>query len=355
MDDTASSSIDPARSDWPRVYIVVLNWNGWSDTIECLESLFRISYPEFRVVVCDNGSTDASLETVKCWADGLLCPVIRKENPLRSLSIPPVPKPIPYIEYDRQLAELGGRFDMPEPPLILVQTGANLGFAGGNNVGLRYALARNRFNYIWLLNNDTVVAANALTELVATMRDCPDAGMCGSTILFYDAPNIIQRLGGATYYKWVGLSRGIGRSRRYEDIAHFQDVAQRLSFIAGSSILVRKRFLQEIGLMNEEYFLYYEELDWAVRSKNRYAMAYSRGSVVYHREGGTIGTKADPRLRSLQAEYYLKKNLILFTRKYFPRCLPTVGIVLLLTAVNRALIGRWDVTRMIFRILLTGR
>lgn len=124
-----------------KVYVIILNWNGWEDTIECLESVFRNIYPSYTVIVCDNGSHDGSLERIKLWAEGKLDVLVPSHNPLRPLSYPPVIKPIPYIEYYREDAEKGGIND-GKIPLVLIQTGGNLGFAGGNNVGLRYILAR---------------------------------------------------------------------------------------------------------------------------------------------------------------------------------------------------------------------
>jgi GT2 family glycosyltransferase len=137
---------------YPLTYILILNWNGWRDTIECLESVLRINYPNYRVIVCDNKSTDNSYDNIKGWAHGYLSVHTTESNPLRGLSFPPIPKPVPYEEYDHLLAEKGGKPQESEK-LILIQNGDNLGFAGGNNVGLRYAMARADFEYIWLLNN----------------------------------------------------------------------------------------------------------------------------------------------------------------------------------------------------------
>src|ERR1700694_2988487 len=115
--------------------VILLNWNGWKDTIECLESVFRLNSPDFRVVVCDNASADGSLEKIKQWARGEL--PAESANPLLShLTLPPFPKPILYCELTREEAESGTATH--SCPLTLIQNGANVGFAAGNNVGLRY-------------------------------------------------------------------------------------------------------------------------------------------------------------------------------------------------------------------------
>ena len=165
-----------APSNMPRVYIVLLNWNGWGDTIECLESLFRLRYPDYRVVVCDNGSEDGSIDRIRDWAEGRLDVWVPPRVEARSLSTPPVEKPIPYSEYG-QAAEAGGRSGV-DAPLVLIRTGGNLGFAGGTNVGLRYGLAKGDLDYAWILNNDTVSRSDALGHLVRRMELDSGVGFC---------------------------------------------------------------------------------------------------------------------------------------------------------------------------------
>src|ERR1035438_3867545 len=139
--------------------IIILNWNGWKDTIECLESVFRLDYPDFRVIVCDNNSHNDSLDKIKAWADGRL-PASQSNPELAYLTSPAVPKPIPYRELNREESESGGAFY--DARLVLIQNGLNLGFAGGTNVGLRYALGDKSCGFFWMLNNDTVVDSGAL-------------------------------------------------------------------------------------------------------------------------------------------------------------------------------------------------
>jgi GT2 family glycosyltransferase len=192
-----------------RAFIILLNWNGWGDTIECLESLFRSDFPDYRVIVCDNGSDDGSIAMIKAWAEGRL-DAFPALGPLRSLSFPPVAKPVKYLEYTKQEAEQGGDGDR-ESRLIIINNAANLGFAAGNNVALRYILARNDFYHVWLLNNDTVVQPDTLSRMVERMNEKSGAGMCGSTIHFYGRPDRVQALGGGWHCKWIGLPWHYGR------------------------------------------------------------------------------------------------------------------------------------------------
>ena len=194
-----------------KVYVLILNYNGWKDTIECLESILRNNYLCYQLIVIDNNSPNNSLRYIKAWAKGKMDIWIKPDNQLRDLSYPPVPKPLPYVQYSREEAEKGGNPILElktkrstnaalKYPLIFIQSGDNLGFAAGNNVGLRYALSINDFDYIWLLNNDTVVDKDALFQLIQKAEQYKNKGynigIIGSKLLYYENPKIIQGIAG---------------------------------------------------------------------------------------------------------------------------------------------------------------
>lgn len=340
-----------APSNVPRVYIVLLNWNGWGDTIECLESLFRLRYPDYRVVVCDNGSEDGSIDRIRDWADGRLDVWVPPRLEARSLSTPPVEKPIPYFEYGPAAAEAGGRSGV-DAPLVLIRTGGNLGFAGGTNVGLRYGLAKGDLEYAWILNNDTVSRSDALGHLVRRMELDTGVGFCGSTILSYTAPATVQALGGAAYNKWVGSNRHLGLFLNYPLVVDETEIEKRMRYVIGASMLVSRRLLEDVGLMCEDYFLYFEELDWATRAKGKFSLAYASKSVVYHKEGGTIGTKSDPMEKGFLSDYYSLRNRLVFTRKHHPVALPSVWLGLFVALARRLLRGQVDRAGMILQVIV---
>jgi GT2 family glycosyltransferase len=335
-----------------RVYVVVVNWNGWADTLECLESLFRTDHPEYRVLVCDNASTDGSLERIQAWAAGRLEAPVSPDSPLRRLSSPPVPKPVACAVHDARLGD--GPVTVGEGTrLELLAAPSNLGFAGGNNTALRLALSRDDFEYAWLLNNDTVVEPDALVRLLARMRARPEAGMCGSTLRFYEPPHDVQAYGGATYNRWLAVPRNVTRLGRGEDPA---DVESRLDYAMGASLLVSKAFLRDVGLMSEDYFLFFEELDWATRARGRYGLAYAPDSLVFHKGGLSTGlsrTRASP-----LAEYYMNRSRLVYARRHTPWALPSVFLWHVLAMGNS--IVRWRPARMgmlgrIYLDLLRGR
>ena len=328
-----------------RVYIILVNWNGWQDTIECLESVFRLDYPAYNVIVCDNASTDGSVEKIKAWANGNLD--ANTANPkLEILTTPAVPKPIPFRE--TSASECTALPGTQPSRLVLIHTGANLGFAGGNNIGLRYALSSGDLEFAWLLNNDTVVTSNALSEMVERMKERRDSGLCGSTLLEYENPDRVQALGGATYNNWMARSGHIGRGISKDDIPDPETVEAKMKYVIGASMLVRKSFLMDVGLMNESYFLYFEEIDWATRAKGRYALAYAPKSVVYHKEGTSVGTSYERKNRSRASEYYSSRGRMLFTRKYFPAASFVVACSLLAGGLFRYTSGNASGSQAVF-------
>ena len=335
-----------------RVYVVLVNFNSWRDTVECLETLFRSDFPDFRVLVCDNGSSDCSLEQLASWAEGNsdYRPPAGGLSRLRGSGLE---RPVRYASYQREEAEAGGD-PAEDAPLVLVDCGGNLGFAGGNNVGLRYALARGDLEFAWLLNNDTVVEPDAMSRLVQRLAEVPRAGLGASTLLHYGDPGRVQALGGGWYCKSLGLAWHLGRLGRWPRTVDREAVERRMSYPVGASVMVSRPFLQEVGLMCEEYFLYFEELDWVLRARGRFRMVYAPESIVYHKVGGSIGTSSNPGRKSLACDYWNARNRIFFTRRFFPRALPTVYLALLGTLLTRVLLGRWDRAAMLLRLLAGG-
>ncbi|MCR4399289.1 MAG: glycosyltransferase family 2 protein [Syntrophomonadaceae bacterium] len=340
----------------PEVYIVIVNWNGWKDTIECLESVQRLEYAAYTTVVVDNGSTDDSLSYIKDWAEGLL-PIDSQLVEYDASS-----KPVCWVEYERGEAEVGGCKDKEAWVhgstgafrLVLIRSNTNLGYAGGNNVGIRYALSAGSVDYVWLLNNDTVVAPNALRSLVTRMLENPRCGMCGSTLVYYDYPELIQARGGAVYSKWTSNHRHIGEFDEVKSECCVSDVEKLMDYVVGASLFVSRQFLEDVGLMSEDYFLYFEELDWATRAGHKWAMCYAPGSIVYHKEGATIGAGALRKERSALADYFNLRNRLVFTRKYYPYALPFVCLTVAGKALARMREGRWSDMRKLTGMIRKG-
>lgn len=246
------------------VYLVILNWNGWKDTIECVESCRKLSYPDVRILIVDNGSTDGS------------------EAILRE------------------------RF----PDIEFIQTGANLGFAGGNNVGIRYALEQGA-DYVWLLNNDTVVDDEALSALLRVAESDRKVGMVGSKILYHDNPRLLWYAGAVLDSE--SPYRPHHRGLREEDRGQYDAVCE-TGYITGCSLLARKEMMEAVGLLDEELFLYFEDVDWSARAKAAgWKLMYCPGSLVYHKVSLSVGGAASPTVL-----YYTARNRLYFVRRNFP-------------------------------------
>lgn len=278
----------------PRVAVVVLNWNGKDDTLACLDSLARVAYEPLDVLVVDNASSDDS------------------ETAIRTAF----------------------------PDLELIQTGRNLGYAGGNNVGIRRALELGA-DYIWILNNDTVVNPEAIDHLVARMESDPSLGICGSSLLYHDDPQIVQAYGGARYNRWTSRTRYLGQFESYDPEIDATAVELALDMVSGAAAFVRRAFVEEVGLMCEDYFLYFEEIDWATRARGRFGLGVAPKSVVWHKEGKSAGTHREEWKRSELADYYGIRNRFLFTRKHHPLLLPAMYLTLPAAILNRFRRRQW--------------
>ena len=309
-----------------KVYIIILNWNSWRDTIECLESVLRLDYDNYQVIVCDNASSDDSLNCICQWASGnITAPVAN--SALAYMTMPPFRKPVTVRSFTSPPREKV--HDQEKPSIWLIETGGNFGFAGGCNVGIRMALREGDCSYVWLLNNDTVVTPQSLSELVGAFNSEPSIGMAGSTIYRYYDPQIIQDYGGQGYNKWI--------ARISKPSAN--DIPRKMAYVCGCSMLVKSDLIHDIGLMGEQYFLYYEEIDWAVRSRGKYTLGYAPNSIIYHKEGASTGANSARSKGSFLAERYSFRNRILFTRKYHPWMIPSVLAGVVLAVLFRAASG----------------
>lgn len=305
----------------PPVHVVLLNWNGWRDTIECLESLFRLDYPELRIVVCDNGSTDGSVEHIIAWAEG------REEAPAPRVPIArdrPIARPVPCAVLDRDTAERGGTAG--DPALVIVRTGANLGFAGGNNVGLRYVLAREKTGHAWILNNDVVVAPDSLRRMVKIAeREAP--AVVGGTLLEYHRPDRVETVGGGRVLPWAGFPTHTTRAERPR-VGTPGAEPVRVDFISGGCLLAPVEALRAVGLIDERYFLYCEDTDWSFRAVAAgWKLRWDPGAIVWHKGGGTVGHG------SVRHDYYIVKSSLLLVHRFRPRWLPAAFVYSLYRAL----------------------
>jgi GT2 family glycosyltransferase len=302
--------------EWPKVFIIILNWNGWGDTIECLESLYNISYPNYDVIIVDNNSQDDSLARIRTYATG--------EEAAKSASRPYKCRiePLCVMNYTRREAEdtpamtlskrlaEESRFKASKGSFVIIQNERNFGYAEGNNIGMRYAL-KACADYVLLLNNDTIVDKHFLTELVRAADNDASIGVIGPKIYWCDAPNVIQSAGSRVNF-WTGRITPLSKGKTAEEIERF--TAEKLldaDSVSGSCLLIKRKVVEEVGKLDPTYFCYGEDLDWCVRiSRAGYRIVCDLDSKIWHKRGSSTS-----KVRQC-AEYYSHRNWVINARKH---------------------------------------
>jgi GT2 family glycosyltransferase len=331
-------------------YVVLLNWNGWADTLACLDSLLPAMHRGARVVVCDNASSDGSLEHIEAWARGDLEAPRSGQTRLDVLHNHGLPRPH-CIRMDRDAAERGAA--TREATLTLIDNGANPGFAAGNNVGLRYALAQPDMTHVWLLNNDTLVEPDCLARMHARLAGHDGPAVCGSMIHFFDEPERIQCIGGNRFDHRRGVAHtSEGRYLHEAEVPAVAAIEHRLDYLSGCSMLIPRAFLESVGLMNEAYFLYYEEIDWFTRAAGRFELLVAGDARLYHREGGSIGSRSWRRGPSLVSDRHMFRSRLRYMRTYHARFLWRCVLNNALDVVKRLARGQWRNALVITRVHL---
>jgi GT2 family glycosyltransferase len=301
---------------------IILNYKRWEETIDCLESVIASTFPPAWIVIVDNASDNESVKKICEWGE--------KNITLQSGSGAAVvgsQQFVNFIDYDDEKNELP-----PPASIILLRLPQNRGYAAGNNAGIRLLL-RCGADAVWILNNDTVVEKHALDAMQKRMfsKDLP--GLCGALIIYYGT-NIVQCRGGGKTTPWTGLSYLDGYKFTVEEALaeSAEAVESKINFIYGASVMASRTFIESVGLMDERYFLYCEEQDWAYAAKGRFGLAYAPEAIVHHKEGASTGfSSTQTNIKSL---YNLTRSRLLLTAKHYPLALPTVGLSILFAALR---------------------
>lgn len=246
----------------PKVSIVVLNWNGLENTLECIESLSKTNYPNYEIIVVDNGSSDGSSQTLK----------------------------------DRRYK------------ITLLENAENLGFSAGNNVGILYAIEHGT-DYVFLINNDTIVDPDVLKVLVDVSERDALAGMIGPKIYDFYEPDKIWFAG--AYIDWkTGESPHSGKGQI--DKGQFNTVIE-VDRLTGCAMLIKRAVFEKIGLLDPDYFLYFEDVDFCVRARKAgYKSICVQYAKVWHKESMSTKAKDGSPLHT----YYHNRNRLLFLKKH---------------------------------------
>ena len=244
----------------PLVYVITLNWNRLDDTLKCLESLEQLKYPNYRLLVVDNGSTDQSPEKI--------------------------------------------RDIFPSVEQILNRE--NLGFAAGFNQGLQFALKQNA-EYILILNNDTFVQPDMLELLIQSM-EAEDVGVVSPLIFYANAPDKIWSAGAGRNRWTLELKENHGRHQKFSEITERE-------FLSGCGMLIKATILERVGLFDERFFMYYEDLDFALRIRQAgFRMLLVPKAQMWHAVSQSSEGSDSPNER-----YWMGRSSVLFFRKHIRR------------------------------------
>ncbi len=291
---------------FPRVSIIILNWNGWRDTVECLESVYRIDYPNYDVIVVDNASQDASIEKIKEYAQGKL------KVKSKFFDYNPENKPIKIFELSEEEA-LQGKFNRPlydkydpDRRLIIIKNRDNYGFTGGNNVGMKFATSMLEPKYIMLLNNDTVVARDFLNILTERAEHHTNIGILSPKVVKYHNPRIIDSAGHV-----LGGVRIVDRGKGTLDEGQFDKEEEVMGAIAAAALYNTEMILQ-IGLFDETFGTNYEDAEYSWRAnKFGWPGLYVPDAVVYHKRGATTNRHTNIWLR-ISKNYWRNSTVTVF-------------------------------------------
>jgi GT2 family glycosyltransferase len=245
------------------VFIIILNWNNHVDTIECIKSCLELTYQFKEIIVVDNASSDNSVNIIST--------------------------------------------KFPQIKILISQE--NLGYSGGNNLGIRWALGK-QAEYIWILNNDVIVEKSSLTHLLQAYTDNEryNIGILGSKILDYSNQEYIDFVGGK-FNLQTGFTSHIGRHER--DLGQYDEFLISSDFITGASMLFKAQLIKEIGSFDESFFLYCEDVDFCVRAKKKgYNLFVTPNSVVFHKCSNST------KLIKGSAAFYITRNTLFLLEKY---------------------------------------
>nr|WP_319372579.1 glycosyltransferase family 2 protein [uncultured Methanobacterium sp.] len=306
----------------PEVSIILLNWNGWQDTIECLESLYQIDYPAYNIIVVDNDSRDDSLEKIRAYCKGEM------EAGSKFTTYSSSNKPVEIFEFDENELEssvlLNSMEEIKNKPsarkLILIKNLKNYGFAKGNNIGIKFALEGLVSPYTMLLNNDTVVDKNFLQELVKVAESDDEIALVGSKIYYYDfngKDDQIWCVGGK-----IDLNHYPGHYAVLEDvdIGSYQEPTLTVDWVSGAAMLIKAAKVP-YNYLDEDFFFGCEDADLALKLHEQGFKAITAlDSIVWHKIGAS--RKKGKLFKTTLSEIKTSLKFIKAHKKGYSRHLP---------------------------------
>ena len=295
-----------------KVALIVVGFRNPTDIADCLRALSKLSPAQsFEVLIVENGG-DAGMSMLLERLDNGDLVQRQDETGEIGLAVRPASKPVHLYRLVNAACDTSVYVRVAQAP-------GNLGYGGGINFWLRPLLDTPGWTGIWVLNPDTMPTPQALAELKATASR-RGKGMVGSCLVNPDRPGEVATRG----LKWNAARarvEAIGRGSSIDDAPDLDELEIRLWAPSGASFYVTRALIEQIGLVEERYFLYFEDLEWGMKARHLGQLTHAHNSIVVHKHGTTIGSNASYRSRSPLSEYLESRNIILFVRAHFPRLL----------------------------------
>ncbi len=332
MESQIKTQVNRERTEkWPKVTIIILNWNSWQDTIECLESIQKVDYTNLEVIVVDNASKDESLEKISSWCrqNKVWCHQLSQglDNP----KIESIAKPIMYDDPNNE--------DTIQQ-LLLIKLPENTGFCLGNNIGMKQAIA-NGTAFLLILNNDTIVTPTFLKPMIEIAQQEENVGLVGGIICYAENPDLIWFAGGS-FDKYLESRREFDGELDYG--IEFDRILN-TDWVSGCMTLIPRSVYNRLGGYYEGFYIWSEEWDYSLRAKKAgYNLVIASKARIYHKVGRSLGV-----MKPL-SYYYGTRNRLLLKRMHLSR--PRRWSFLVFFLISRiprythfVLQGRWDLIK----------
>jgi len=293
----------------PKISIILVNYRTWQDTIECVESILCNDYQNFEIIIVEVSNLNNSLKELKNYSENS--------------------EKIKIIEFSE-----------------------NKGFSEANNIAIKYVLEQNKSEFLWILNNDTVIKKDSITELISFYKSKKDkkTGFIGSKLLYHSNPEIIQTVGGKIN-KWFAKTKLIGKGEI--DSGQFDNQELKIDYVVGAAMFLHKNLISEIGLMPTGYFLYYEDVDWCITAQKAGFKNFTAiKSIVLHKEGKTIGNRSITKTMNPTTAKFLYSNYLKFFKKHYKINFPMAYFILLRHLLGWLLKGKITEAKIILNVIL---
>lgn len=311
--------------------IVIVTYNSSDVIIDCLESLVQVTDRPFRIVICDNNSNDNTLEVLRAWSSSHAQEAVpRSDVPTPEIESSPLTVSSEFLDGER--SENIPFSELKEVSILSLDR--NLGFAGGVNTGVNFMLPYREFSMFWILNPDTTIHPSTPAAYISAANKAGEFSLMGCRTRYIDWPEKIQTDAGGVVNRWTGICSNFNRGRSEQEA--ILPSRKDIDYISGMNLVASRTMVERVGLMREDYFLYYEEIDWAFR-RGDLPLVIAEDGCVFHKSGSSIGSGNLNTTSNAFSNYFNFRNRIRFVFRFYPLRLPIAFTFNLLKVIHIAI------------------